>query len=42
VIKTRQRVEVVKTIWAACDTFSSVQKYPTVVSGEVLRGGASS
>ena len=39
-IKTRQRIEIVHTIWAACDTSSCVQKYPTVVLGEALWGGA--
>jgi len=36
-----QHVEVVHTIWAVCNTSSGVQKYPTVILGEALRGGAS-
>jgi hypothetical protein len=41
VIKMSQHVEVVHTIWAVCNTSSGVQKYPTVILGEALRGGAS-
>jgi len=35
-------VEVVYAIWAARDTSSSIQKYPTTVSDEASQGDASS
>jgi len=40
-IRTRQHVEVIHTIWVARDT-SGIQKYPTVILGEASRGGVSS
>jgi len=36
-IRTRQLVEVVRVIWAAHDTSSDIQKYPTAVLDEVLQ-----
>jgi hypothetical protein len=41
-IRTRQLVEVVRVIWAAHDTSSDIQKYPTAVLDEVLQGSTSS
>jgi hypothetical protein len=35
-------VEVVRVIWAAHDTSSDIQKYPTAVLDEVLQGSTSS
>jgi len=36
-IRTRQLVEVIRVIWAAHDTSSDIQKYPTAVLDEMLQ-----